>query len=84
MFGRLLAGIFATRIGVLNLLIPVSTICGALILALFGVHTAASVVVFAILYGFFSGSGAFPYPQKTAIMTFGLISLQYWHYLRPP
>ncbi|KAI0057034.1 MFS general substrate transporter [Artomyces pyxidatus] len=54
--GRILPNLFANRIGVYNMLIVVTTACAVLILALLGVASITSTMIFAILYGFFSGS----------------------------
>ncbi len=39
-------------------MIPVTVISGVLIFAMFGATNSAGMIVFAILYGFFSGGGA--------------------------
>jgi len=54
--GRIVLNMLADRIGPFNVLVPVITILGALIFAMFGVTSTGAVVVFAILYGFFSGA----------------------------
>jgi len=46
---------FADKFGVLNVLALVSFGTGVMVFTLFGISTAGTVVVFAILYGFFSG-----------------------------
>ncbi|KAI0072189.1 MFS general substrate transporter [Panus rudis PR-1116 ss-1] len=55
-FGRTLPNLLAQRIGLFNTLIPIAIICGVLIIALLGITSAAGIVVFAVLYGFFSGA----------------------------
>ena len=52
---------FADKFGVLNVLTLVSFGTGAMVFALFGVSTASGVVVFSILYGFFSGGCEYSY-----------------------
>ncbi|KAF8999606.1 MFS general substrate transporter [Cyathus striatus] len=54
--GRTIPNFFADKLGPFNAFIPVGAICSALILALLHIETVGSVVVFAILYGFFSGA----------------------------
>jgi len=55
-FGRILPNFLADKFGVINLLIPCASAMGILIFALFGATNAGGVVVFALLYGFFSGA----------------------------
>ncbi|THH06902.1 hypothetical protein EW146_g9475, partial [Bondarzewia mesenterica] len=54
--GRVLLNVFADRLGAFNALIPSCFACGALLLALFGIKSVASTMIFAILYGFASGA----------------------------
>jgi len=54
--GRTIPNFLADRMGVFNVLIFMTFGTGVLVFALFGVTTVAGVVVFAILYGFFSGA----------------------------
>ncbi|KAI0057047.1 MFS general substrate transporter [Artomyces pyxidatus] len=54
--GRILPNLFADRFGVYNMIIFVGIGCSVLILSLFGVASITSTMIFAILYGFFSGS----------------------------
>ncbi|KAF8994416.1 MFS general substrate transporter [Cyathus striatus] len=54
--GRIIPNFFADRIGPFNACIPVGAMCAALILAMLHIESVGSVVVFAILYGFFSGA----------------------------
>ncbi|EIM82644.1 MFS general substrate transporter [Stereum hirsutum FP-91666 SS1] len=56
LFGRIIPSMFSQRLGIMNILISVCFACGILILALFGIRDIGSVIVFAILYGFFSGA----------------------------
>lgn len=46
----------ADTYGALNVVIPVSVVMGALVFVMFGVTNTAAVIVFSILYGFFSGA----------------------------
>ncbi|TFY50494.1 hypothetical protein EVJ58_g11027 [Rhodofomes roseus] len=55
-FGRTMPNMLADHLGPLNMLTAVSFGAGILILALFGISSVASVAVFAVLYGFFSGA----------------------------
>ncbi|CAE7162652.1 unnamed protein product, partial [Rhizoctonia solani] len=55
-FGRTIPNFIADKLGPLNLLIPCSAISGALIFAMFGIKSAGALIVFSILYGFFSGA----------------------------
>ncbi|QRV93586.1 major facilitator superfamily transporter [Ceratobasidium sp. AG-Ba] len=54
--GRTLPNFISDRIGVFNVMIPCSTIGGVLVFAMFGVKSSGALVVFAVLYDFFSGS----------------------------
>ena len=58
-FGRLLPNFFADRFGVYNMLLPCLYISSALIFAILGITNLAGVVVFGLLYGFWSGSCEF-------------------------
>ena len=42
--------------GALNVVIPISLVMGALVFVMFGVTSTAAIIVFSILYGFFSGA----------------------------
>jgi len=55
-FGRIIPNFLADKIGPLNMIIPCVTISGILILCLIPVKTVAGIVVFSLLYGFFSGA----------------------------
>ncbi|KAI0273311.1 major facilitator superfamily domain-containing protein [Gloeopeniophorella convolvens] len=55
-FGRTIPMFAADRYGKFNVVIPMTTISGALIFAMLGVKTTGTMIVFAILYGFFSGA----------------------------
>ncbi|PWY75042.1 putative MFS monocarboxylate transporter [Aspergillus heteromorphus CBS 117.55] len=54
--GRLLSGALANRIGRFNTLVASSAICGILILCWMAIESLAGMVVFSILFGFFSGN----------------------------
>ncbi|KAF5372624.1 hypothetical protein D9758_005190 [Tetrapyrgos nigripes] len=54
--GRIIPNGLADRYGPFNAIIPCVGACGILIFALYGIHSVATVIVFAILYGFFSGA----------------------------
>jgi predicted MFS family arabinose efflux permease len=53
--GRILPNFFADYVGALNLLVPCALISGTLALAWIAVDSLGGVLVFVILYGFFSG-----------------------------
>ncbi|RDB15653.1 Riboflavin transporter MCH5 [Hypsizygus marmoreus] len=53
--GRLISGAFVRRLGVGNMVLLSTGCCAVLIFAMIGLRTAASVVVLAVLYGFFAG-----------------------------
>ncbi|KZT61346.1 MFS general substrate transporter [Calocera cornea HHB12733] len=55
-FGRTVPNLFADKVGVFTVLIPSSLVTGALVFAMFGVKSVGAVVVFCLLYGFFSGA----------------------------
>nr|GAT51578.1 predicted protein [Mycena chlorophos] len=54
-FGRLFAGFFAQKLGILNLMILATSCCGILILCMIALKNIASLITIAILYGFWSG-----------------------------
>ncbi|KAJ7026804.1 major facilitator superfamily domain-containing protein [Mycena alexandri] len=54
--GRILPNFVADRVGPYNMMIPCLAISSALIFSIFGLKTCAGVVIFAALYGFWSGS----------------------------
>jgi hypothetical protein len=56
-FGRTIPNLLADMFGVINIFIVVTFSTGALSFALVGVNSVGGVVIFAILYGFFSGAG---------------------------
>ncbi|KAF8596146.1 MFS general substrate transporter [Ceratobasidium sp. AG-I] len=55
-FGRTIPNFIADKLGPFNMLITCATINGALIFAMFGVKSSGALIVFSILYGFFSGA----------------------------
>lgn len=55
-FGRIVPNFVADKTGPLNMLIPCSLIASILAFAWIGIKSTAGLVVFAILYGFFSGT----------------------------
>ncbi|RDB19803.1 Riboflavin transporter MCH5 [Hypsizygus marmoreus] len=54
--GRILPNYLADRFGPFNAIIPSTFACAVLLFAMFGVRSVASTMIFAMLYGFFSGS----------------------------
>lgn len=54
--GRVLPNILADAYGNLNVLTPIAFVCGALAFSMFGLKNVVGVVLFSILYGFFSGA----------------------------
>lgn len=54
-FGRLIPGIIADKIGTLNMLSFLSFVAGILTLCWIRMTSSAAIIVFAVLYGFFSG-----------------------------
>ncbi|CEH12521.1 Monocarboxylate transporter [Ceraceosorus bombacis] len=55
-FGRVLGGSVAGRIGPLNTLIPCTLAAAILAFAWIGIHNVPGIIVFSVLYGFFSGT----------------------------
>jgi len=53
--GRSTAGIIASCMGVLNMTIVSTIACSALIISMMALNNITNVVVFGIMYGFFSG-----------------------------
>ncbi|PCH34806.1 MFS general substrate transporter [Wolfiporia cocos MD-104 SS10] len=64
--GRMLPNMIADYAGMFNMIIPSTFITGALTFAMFGATSPAGVVVFAILYGFFSGASIALLPPTAA------------------
>ena len=50
-FGRILPGILADRVGPLTVLVVYTFIGGGIIFAMLGAHNGAGVVIFAVIYG---------------------------------
>ncbi|KAG7451286.1 MFS general substrate transporter [Guyanagaster necrorhizus] len=55
-FGRVMPTIVVDRIGVFNSIVPCAIACGVLVFVWVAITSPASVMVFAVLYGFFSGA----------------------------
>ncbi|EJF55444.1 hypothetical protein DICSQDRAFT_175897 [Dichomitus squalens LYAD-421 SS1] len=55
LFGRTIPNFLADYYGRFNVIIPMTTIAGLLMFAMFGAKTEHGIIAFAILYGFFSG-----------------------------
>ena len=55
-FGRIIPNIIADKLGAMHVLIPFTFVAGILSLAWIGIHDLAGIVVFCVLYGFFSGA----------------------------
>ncbi|RDW70382.1 major facilitator superfamily protein-5 [Coleophoma crateriformis] len=55
-FGRIIPNIIADKYGSLNILAPFILVAGGLQFAWIGIHNLAGIIVFCILFGFFSGS----------------------------
>lgn len=55
-FGRILPNFVADKTGTFNMLTPCTAIAGVLCLCWIGIHNAPGLIVFAVLYGFFSGT----------------------------
>ena len=54
--GRILPNFFADRTGALNMLIPCAFATSILCFGWIGINSIPGVIIFAILYGFFSGA----------------------------
>jgi len=55
-FGRTLPNLLADKVGIFPVFLPTSVIAGAIVFAMYGLRTTAGIVIFCILYGFFSGA----------------------------
>jgi predicted MFS family arabinose efflux permease len=55
-FGRIIPNFVADKLGPMNIIIPCALISGILIFCLIPIDSVAAIMVFNILYGFFSGS----------------------------
>ncbi|KAF5384219.1 hypothetical protein D9615_003456 [Tricholomella constricta] len=56
--GRVLPNLLVARLGVFNVMVPSVFISGVLVFCILGLKNAAGTIVFAVLYGFFSGAYA--------------------------
>lgn len=54
--GRCLPNLLADTFGAFNVFIPCAAICSILIFAMFGTTSPGPIIVFSLLYGFFSGA----------------------------
>lgn len=66
MFGRLIMGVAATRLGVINIILLCGALCGALVLVMFGVKDSAGAVILCITYGWFYGAVMALFPPAVA------------------
>ncbi|KAF5007739.1 hypothetical protein FDECE_5988 [Fusarium decemcellulare] len=55
-FGRILPNFLADKFGPFNIMTPCAALTGILIFCLLGVHDAAGLIIYCILFGFFSGT----------------------------
>jgi MFS family permease len=55
-FGRIVPNIIADKLGPLNVVLPCAFLTGILVFCLIPVHNVGGMVVFALVFGFFSGS----------------------------
>lgn len=53
--GRIVPSVLAIRTGPLNMLLPAATTTGILSLIWIGIRNAPEIIIFSVLYGFFSG-----------------------------
>ncbi|PCH39042.1 MFS general substrate transporter [Wolfiporia cocos MD-104 SS10] len=67
--GRLVPNALADRFGVFNVICPSNVIAGAVLFAFFGATSVGAVVVFALIYGFFSGAFASMITPTLAALT---------------
>ncbi|TFK51871.1 MFS general substrate transporter [Heliocybe sulcata] len=68
-FGRVLPNFLADYVGPLNVLIPACFVTSILIFVLLAVKSAAGMIVYALVFGFFSGSYVSVIPAGTASLT---------------
>ncbi|TFY65284.1 hypothetical protein EVJ58_g2061 [Rhodofomes roseus] len=66
--GRIIPNVLADYFGTLNVVIPVSLTMGVLVFVMFGVTNTAAVIIFSILYGFFSGGYIALVPSVFAVL----------------
>jgi MFS family permease len=55
-FGRIIPNFLADKTGAFNMMVPCALLSGVLILCLLSISSPVSILVFCILFGFFSGS----------------------------
>jgi MFS family permease len=67
--GRIIPNFFADRTGPVNVLVPCSLMTGLLAFIWIGIHNLGGTVVFAILYGFFSGGFVSLPPVAIVVLT---------------
>ena len=58
--GRVIPNILAQKYGHVNAITTVAFVCGVLNFVMFGLNSVGAVVVFSLLYGFFSGGCKYP------------------------
>ena len=61
MLGRLLPNFFADKFGPYNMLLPCLYISAVLAFAWFGISNFVGIIIFGLLYGFWSGSCEFEF-----------------------
>ncbi|KZP00819.1 MFS general substrate transporter [Calocera viscosa TUFC12733] len=54
--GRTIPNLIADKIGIFPVFVPTSVVAGAVVFAMFGISTIPAVIIFCLLYGFFSGA----------------------------
>ncbi|KAH8671582.1 putative MFS monocarboxylate transporter [Xylariales sp. PMI_506] len=67
LFGRLIGGAAANRLGRFNTLVAASVICGLLTLCWLRIDSQKGMIAFSVLYGFFSGTMIGLFPATIAI-----------------
>jgi hypothetical protein len=66
-FGRIIPPLLVPRIGIINMTIICGSACGILIFCTLAVHDVPGTIVFALLYGFFSGACEFWTPYHLSL-----------------
>jgi len=66
--GRTLPNVLADRVGQYNVIIPCAFITGCLIFVMFGATSPGAIIVFSILYGFFSGACISLFPPTVSVL----------------
>ncbi|EDR10646.1 uncharacterized protein LACBIDRAFT_317337 [Laccaria bicolor S238N-H82] len=64
--GRIVPNLFVYRFGVYNVIIPCVFIAAILVICTLAVNTAIGTLIFAVLYGFFSGAYASMLPPMVS------------------